>query len=1091
MLKKKDGYSLVVLIIAITVIIILTTTAVISIKNIDKDKEVSKFMSDLQEVRQYTLEYFAKNSSLPILLNSNGEEENIEDSFYQLLKDNDSLSQINEDDIGGYYKVDLSKLGKIHLQDKDRGYILNQGTLNIYVENPFEYNGVKYYTITPELSGKDVVQYESVPFDVVIMGNPITWSEDAEILVSVTDISFSGDMDGWNFKWIQGSGDATTFKDGENINFFTYGETITLYENGIYTIYVESPEHKIVTRKIIISKIDDRLPTVKYNSGELFIDDAETGVKTIRYKIKETANHEISGEARENFKKYYTASGEEADDSLEEKLSKYLWGEENIKGETIEEYVKSYEEYTEKIKPYNDIINDVNSSSGEKENARASIKVVNESYPQFAYDNNPFSNTERNIVLYVEDMAGNQMVYSAVTRNELLNSRYVLVGGNSLTNAKIIINNNETYTNDGTLKLHLRARGARYVFITSERGALPTWKEFENDTETLTVSGDGEKIVYAFFKDMSGKIVSCFDKIILDQTPPSDTAPTVSGSLTNLEIVCNQTDSKIVDEVETQSGISEILYGIAKSTDESYNWYSSLDSIPNLTKGVEYRIVTKAKDKAGNEKISKALEVATDYFDNFAITINNGAMYTNSRDVNLKLKTQNSEQMFITETRNATPVWEPFNRNKTYQLSAGDGKKVVYAYYKLTTGIEEVQAEIILDTIEPTTAAPSIPNNLHNFNIVSNQTDTLSGIEKTLYGTRNNGATTYTWYENVSEVPRNFEEDTTYIYVTKAIDKAGNESISAEKEIKTGTKPLEDNIAVGDYIDIDFEEKTYTTNASATGSPSQNLQTNKDVNWQVLNIDQNTGEILIVSDGFANYDIRLAGIEGYMNGPRILDEICSTLYNSEELGIKARCIKLEDLNKALGVNPTSSGKYAFYPYNEYPGTGTYNSVYKNIRATNTDTRFYVSDSGGNEYTDTLNGFKYKKPTSTNPVCITQTYIRYDLPNTEIANKIKDLLRNKSGASTDFKESWGWTTTQANYVGEYPTDGSFVGYGLQAITTERVSYYSLYSTNGEDYAPENVGLRPIIVLDIDDLDIDINYLNQDGASAENAWNLTKK
>lgn len=607
MLKKKDGYSLVILIIAITVIIILTTTAVISIKNINKDKDVSKFMSDLQEVRQYALEYFAKNNSLPVEVDSDGNPENIESTFYQFLKDDNSLSQISESDIGGYYRIDITKLGKIHLQDSDRGYILNEATLNIYVEKPFEYNGVKYYTITPELSGKDVVQYESVPFDVVIMGNPISWCNEAEILVSVTNVPFSGDSEGWNFKWMKGSGDATAFKESENINFFTYGETITLYENGVYTIYVESPEHKIVTRKIIISRIDDRLPTLKYDNGELFIDDAETGVKTIRYKIKETANHDISNEARSKNKQYYTATSEWIDDSLNDKISKYLWGEENIKGNTIAEYVEQYNEYTEKLETYNSIIQDPDSSSVEKENARETIEVINNSYPQFAYDNETFSNTERNIVLYVEDMAGNKTVYSAVTRNELLNSKYIAMESATLSNAKVVINNNSAYTNNPELSLYLRASGAQYVFITDKRGETAKWESFENDLETFNVSGDGEKIIYVFFKDISGNIVSCYDKIIFDATCPSATAPSVSYDGTSLTVLCNQTDSKIVNGEETQSGLmATYQYGIKKKSETDYKWYSKNGSIPVLIAGEEYSIVTQIYDKAGNFQISDA-----------------------------------------------------------------------------------------------------------------------------------------------------------------------------------------------------------------------------------------------------------------------------------------------------------------------------------------------------------------------------------------------------------------------------------------------------------------------------------------------------
>lgn len=604
MLKKKEGYSLVVLIIAITVIIILTTTAIISIKNINKDKDISKFMSDLQEVKQYSLEYFAKTGTLPVE-NVNGEFVNIEDTIYTLLKDNDSLSQIHEDDLGGYYYVDLTKLGKIHLQDTERGYILNEGTLNVYVENPFEYNGEKYYTITPELSGKDVVQYENIPFDVAIMGNPMVWSTEAEILVSVTDVSFSGDTDDWNFKWMKGSGDATTFKDGENINFFNYGETITLKENGIYTIYVESPEHKIITRKIIVSKIDDKAPTIEYKDGTFYVDDAETGIKNIRYKIDD---EKLTDSARKSSPEYYTA--ETISNSDLNGLSKYLWGEENLKGDTIEKYVEDYEKYLEKLEPYEQIAQNPEATSGERDNAKDVIKAINKSYPQFAYDNTTFSNTDRNIVLYVEDMAGNQTFYSAVTRNELLNSEYVTVGGETLSDAKVVINNNEAYTNNPNLSLYLRAKGAQYVFVTATKGESPTWEAFDTDTKTITVAGDGEKTIYAFYKDISGKIASCYDKILLDETKPSQDAPTITFEGETFTIKCNQTDTDIVDGKETQSGLTgDCQYGIKKSSETEYTWYNKTGMIPILISGEEYSIVTKVTDKAGNEQISDATEI--------------------------------------------------------------------------------------------------------------------------------------------------------------------------------------------------------------------------------------------------------------------------------------------------------------------------------------------------------------------------------------------------------------------------------------------------------------------------------------------------
>ena len=55
MYGESKGYSLTVLIITIAVILIITTTAVMSIKNVGKDRDVARFMSDLQEVKHFHL----------------------------------------------------------------------------------------------------------------------------------------------------------------------------------------------------------------------------------------------------------------------------------------------------------------------------------------------------------------------------------------------------------------------------------------------------------------------------------------------------------------------------------------------------------------------------------------------------------------------------------------------------------------------------------------------------------------------------------------------------------------------------------------------------------------------------------------------------------------------------------------------------------------------------------------------------------------------------------------------------------------------------------------------------------------------------
>ena len=92
-------------------------------------------------------------------------------------------------------------------------------------------------------------------------------------------------------------------------------------------------------------------------------------------------------------------------------------------------------------------------------------------------------------------------------------------------------------------------------------------------------------------------------------TKPTDTAPTVSISGDKVSITVNQTDTKVVDGEETQSGLNNIFYGIKEVSDSAYNWYSKVGLIPKFQKGLEYSIVTRARDKAGNEQISKETKI--------------------------------------------------------------------------------------------------------------------------------------------------------------------------------------------------------------------------------------------------------------------------------------------------------------------------------------------------------------------------------------------------------------------------------------------------------------------------------------------------
>ncbi|MBQ9280042.1 MAG: hypothetical protein IJ215_03225 [Clostridia bacterium] len=377
MITKEKGYSLSVLVITIAVMLILATTAIVTLKNLTKDREVTQFMSDLREVEQFVKEYYSTKNTLPIIYN-----DGLPASF-NLTKEMETQEHAN--DKGEYFYIDLDKLGKINLYDDNRGYILNESSLNVYVTNPITYNasgdkGTKYYTLTDEILGINKTYGVTDKFQIVVAGNPITWVGSANLTVSIPDHDDVNNR--WNFKYYEdGPITASQFKTlGTS---FSYGEIIEIKANGIYSIYVEDEEGYAKVVNVIVTKIDEAAPTVSLSGGKVLVGDDETGIKKI----------------------LYTVSG--ASPSFEKDLSNYE---------------ADYADYSNE---YNAIINKYSGLTlGAAETAQKNEEIsdLDIKYPQFQRNGTAFTDTQTNIILYVEDYAGNRSSLSGVSRKIIRDS---------------------------------------------------------------------------------------------------------------------------------------------------------------------------------------------------------------------------------------------------------------------------------------------------------------------------------------------------------------------------------------------------------------------------------------------------------------------------------------------------------------------------------------------------------------------------------------------------------------------------------------------------------------------------------------------
>jgi fibronectin type 3 domain-containing protein len=129
---------------------------------------------------------------------------------------------------------------------------------------------------------------------------------------------------------------------------------------------------------------------------------------------------------------------------------------------------------------------------------------------------------------------------------------------------------------------------------------------------------------------------------------------------------------------------------------------STIDTISGLVNGQRYYFRVAAVDKSGIEgEKSNAVSVAPGIF---SLIIEGGREYTRDRSVTLGLTTPpGTGYMQISEDSTfAEAHWESFSADIGFELTDGDGAKIVYARFQLYTGSSSfmtVSDDIILDRV--------------------------------------------------------------------------------------------------------------------------------------------------------------------------------------------------------------------------------------------------------------------------------------------------------------------------------------------------------------------------------------------------------
>jgi type II secretory pathway pseudopilin PulG len=296
--KNNSGYSMIVLIITIIVIIIIAGVSLSALNASRERTDMLNYIFDLEAIEDKVKNYYVETGTLPT---TSSVPLNIYTVASQTSSPEDFKSQLSQYDSANYYDVDLTQLKGVALKDLNREYIVNDGSLKIYTKQGVEYASKNdggerktYFTLTPNLvNGQE--RYKPLEEDVVVVGNPLTWVDRAEIRIVLPKQSLEqSTWDDWTFRWDMGPKtieEMEEIPDSDNARNFKYGDKLIIKSNGIYTIYIKNPgdaDHapEVTIKNINVKKIDDISPTYdfKENGSKVFAVDNETGIKEIKFK---------------------------------------------------------------------------------------------------------------------------------------------------------------------------------------------------------------------------------------------------------------------------------------------------------------------------------------------------------------------------------------------------------------------------------------------------------------------------------------------------------------------------------------------------------------------------------------------------------------------------------------------------------------------------------------------------------------------------------------------------------------------------------------------------------------------------------------
>ena len=263
-------------------------------------------------------------------------------------------------------------------------------------------------------------------------------------------------------------------------------------------------------------------------------------------------------------------------------------------------------------------------------------------------------------------------------------------------------------------------------------------------------------------------------------------------------------------------------------------------------------------------------------------------------------------------------------------------------------------------------------------------------------------------------------------------------------------------VKVGDYVAYKPDEpdnnalttlKTNLKNYSGASDNTTNSAIARDdsLRWRVLDIDEKTGAVRLISAAPTSSTVTLGGYNGYNNGVKLLDDACSTLYNSK-LATKVQNLKIEDITKHMTTQQTEDTT-EYHPENiNYPKILEQEKNQTVVKST-TENKLEVSSQSifvtgyDTSATSTLKNYYWNKTMTTND---------FDGENKEMYYKL--FINNGEKNYNTY-----WMSSRCVHVGS-----DYVLFNVRAVISGNVNAYYLCNPYGGENS-NFFAFRPVITL----------------------------